>query len=166
MKFIVRICVWLSSMKFHVLCSNIFQAFQKRWGFYLSSYLEMIKKSNHQIKILQYLSYQCGTLICSQLYYIDSILFVMFLFLIWIFYFVTPLHSKDGCMWMQIFNAELQQLFDVNIFCLAVHPFIWPRRISQNSLINGIFKKCWACIHVLEREELIMKICSLKKGSE
>lgn len=51
-------------------------------------------------------------------------------------------------------------LFDVIFFYLGIDPFIW---ISQNSLINVTIIKLWASINVLEREEPIMKICSLSR---
>lgn len=69
--------------------------------FYFYLHWRWLKKLSHLIKILQYLFYWCGTLIHSQLYYIDSILFTNFLFLIWILYFVSPLHQRVSVWWMQ-----------------------------------------------------------------
>lgn len=158
-------CVFLFSH--HEILHSLFKYalfYAEKNAFLFFIFLGMIKKLSHLIKILQYLFYWCGTLIHSQLYCIDSILFTIFLFLIWILYFVSPLHQRMSVCWCKIFNVELQSLSDVSLFCSADYPFIWPQRILQNSLINGVFKTCWVCVHVLEREELITKICSLKKG--
>jgi len=43
LKFIVKTCIWFSSVKF-LLCSNIFQVFQKGCDFYHSFCMEMINK--------------------------------------------------------------------------------------------------------------------------
>lgn len=101
--------------------------------FYLPQ--RQLKKFSHLIKILHYLFYWCGTSIRSQLYYTDSILFRNFLFLIWILYFIAPLHQRMYICGCKIFNVELQSLFDVNLSVWqTILSFPWLLRFAALDL--------------------------------
>lgn len=109
--------------------------YTKKMLFYFLSSSETIKKLSHLIKILHYLFYWCGTSIRSQLYYTDSILFRNFLFLIWILYFIAPLHQRMYICGCKIFNVELQSLFDVNLSVWqTILSFPWLLRFAALDL--------------------------------
>lgn len=123
------------TMKFYILYSNTLYFIQKRCFsiFYLPQ--RQLKKFSHLIKILHYLFYWCGTSIRSQLYYTDSILFRNFLFLIWILYFIAPLHQRMYICGCKIFNVELQSLFDVNLSVWqTILSFPWLLRFAALDL--------------------------------